>query len=102
MYGRRRRIGALIGFLIFTAFVLGIFQPIPTPEALDRDGFGAAVPVILLVLAIVVVSLSGAFASGRHMMRDPSARTRGAMLGTAFSAMVGVGFVALFLLAILR
>lgn len=101
MHGRKRRTGALLGLLLFIAFVLGIVQ-IPTRAAFAGDGLGTAVVTMLLVLAIIIAALSGAIASVRQMGRDPSTRTATAVMGTAVSAMIGVGFIALVLLAILR
>lgn len=101
MHGRKRFIVALSGLLLFIAFVLGIV-PIPTSAAFAGDGLGVAVATMLLVLVIIVVALSGAIASARHMTREPSARTPSAVIAAAVSTMIGVGFIALVVLAIVR
>ena len=101
MHGRKHLAGALIGLLLFIAFALGIL-PIPTAEAFIGDGLGGAVVGILLILAVIIASLAGAIASARHMMRDPSTRTRTAVMGAAVATIIGVGFVALVIVAILR
>lgn len=101
MHGRKRLIGALVGLLLFIAFALGLVQ-LPSAAAFAGDGLGVAVVTIVLVLVIIIVALSGAVATARHMKRDPSARTPTAIVGTAVGAMIGVGFIAPLLIAILR
>lgn len=101
MHGRKRLIAALAGLLLFVAFALGLVQ-LPTAAAFAGDGLGVAVVTIVVVVAIIIAALSGAVASARHMMRDPGARTATAVLGTAVSTLIGVGFIALVLAAILR
>lgn len=101
MHGRKRLAGALIGLLLFIAFALGVL-PIPTAEAFVGDGLGGVVVGIVLVLAIIIASLSGALARARHMMSDPGARTPTGVMGAVVAAIVGVVFVALVVAAILR
>jgi hypothetical protein len=101
MHGRKRLIGALSGLLLFIAFVFGLV-PIPTSAALVGDGLGVAVATMLVVLIIIIAALSGAVSSAKHMMQEPSARTPTAVIGTAISTMIGVGFIALVVLAIGR
>lgn len=101
MHGRTRLIVALVGLLLFIAFVLGVVQ-LPTAAAFAGDGLGVAVVTILFVVAIIIAALTGAFASARHMTRDPSARTATAFVGTAVSALIGIGFIALVLATLLR
>lgn len=99
MHGRKRFVVTFIGLLFFIAFVLGL---LPTPGALIADGLGVAVPALLLIGVIIVASLSGAIASARQMMQDPTARTTTAVVGTILSVIVGIGFIAMVMLSVVR
>lgn len=101
MHGRKRRFGALVGLLVFIAFVLGLIQ-IPSRAAFAGDGLGTAVLAMLFVLVIIIVSLSGAIAGARHLMREPATRSATAFVSVVGSAIIGVGFIAMVVIAVVR